>query len=175
MEFLRGRIFRDINLPNVHPDQRTAIYDAMNEALATLHCMQQQKKSSFYFSFQHFLSALNVKALGLGDYGKPGNYYARQLDRWAQQYEASKTGSMPDMDQLIAWLKTHVPPDDGVVTLTHGDFRLENILFHPTEPRILAVLDWELSTLGHPMSDLAYKYAFFFSVLRVCFVLILAF
>ena len=99
-----------------------------------------------------------MRALGLGDYGKPGNFYARQVERWAGQYEASKTGAMPDMDALIAWLKARVPADDGRVVLTHGDFRLDNMLFHPTEPRVLAVLDWELSTLGHPTSDLAYKY-----------------
>ena len=102
-------------------------------------------------------AALDFRALGLADYGKPGNYYARQVERWAQQYEASKTGPMPDMEALIVWLKANVPADDGLVTLTHGDYRLDNILFHPTEPRVLAVLDWELSTLGHPMSDLAYK------------------
>ena len=97
------------------------------------------------------------KSWGLGISASLGNYYARQLDHWVQQYEASKTGAMPEMDELIEWLKAHVPADDGVVALTHGDFRLDNIVFHPTEPRVLAVLDWELSTLGHPMSDLAYK------------------
>lgn len=139
MELVEGRIFRNPTLPGVAPAERAAIYDAMNDVLARLHTVDHA-------------------AIGLGDYGRPGNYFARQIGRWTKQYELSKVGgtSIPSMDQLMRWLPEHMPEDD-TTTLVHGDYRLENMIFHPTEPRVLAVLDWELSTLGHPLADLAYN------------------
>jgi len=137
MEHVEGRIFRDPTLPGVAPGERSAIYDAMNDVLARLH-------------------KVDVAAVGLGDYGKPGSYFERQLSRWTRQYELAKTAEIPSMDALIDWLPKHLPADDET-TLVHGDYRLENMIFHPTEPRVLAVLDWELSTLGHPLADLAYN------------------
>jgi aminoglycoside phosphotransferase (APT) family kinase protein len=101
------------------------------------------------------LHRVDWKARGLADFGKPGNYFARQLKRWSAQYEAAKTDPLPEMDALGAWLLAHVPESDET-TLVHGDFRLDNMIFHPTEPRVLAVLDWELSTLGHPLADFSY-------------------
>jgi aminoglycoside phosphotransferase (APT) family kinase protein len=100
---------------------------------------------------------VDVAKVGLSDFGRPGNYFARQVARWTQQYRASETGTIPDIDATIAWLETHTPPDDGRVALVHGDYRLDNMIFHPAEPRVLAVLDWELSTLGHPFADLSYQ------------------
>jgi aminoglycoside phosphotransferase (APT) family kinase protein len=137
MEFVDGRVFTDPALPGMKPQERAAIYDAMNDTLAGLH-------------------KVDWKAVGLGDFGRPDNYVARQIARWSKQYEASKTGDIPEMDRLIAWLPQNVPPRDET-TLAHGDFRLGNMIFHPAEPRVVAVLDWELSTLGHPLSDLAYN------------------
>jgi aminoglycoside phosphotransferase (APT) family kinase protein len=137
MDYVPGRVFRNLLLPELEPAERTAIYDAMNEVLAKLHC-------------------LDYLALGLSDFGKPGNYYARQISRWSRQYEAAKTEEIEAMNRLIAWLPENIPPDDET-TIVHGDYRLENMIFHPTEPRVLAVLDWELSTLGHPLGDLAYN------------------
>jgi len=137
MEYVRGRIFRDPQLPGVAPAERAAIYDSMNDVLARLH-------------------TVDCVAVGLGDYGKPGNYFARQIGRWTKQYEAAKTDHVEAMDNLIAWLPTHIPPGDETC-IAHGDFRLENSIYHPTEPRMIAVLDWELSTLGHPLADLAYN------------------
>jgi aminoglycoside phosphotransferase (APT) family kinase protein len=139
MEHVEGRIFRNPTLPALQPSERAAIYDAMNDVLARLH-------------------EVDPVAVGLADYGKPGNYFARQIGRWTKQYELSKGSgtSIPSMDALIAWLPAHAPQDDET-TLVHGDFRLENMIFHPNEPRVLAVLDWELSTLGHPLADLAYN------------------
>src|SRR5580658_1149693 len=137
MEYVAGRVFRAIRLPDMTPQERTAIYDAMNAALAALH-------------------RVDWAAAGLTDYGKPGNYYTRQISRWARQYEASKTEEITAMDRLAAWLPEHIPPGDEA-SVVHGDFRLENMIFHQSEPRILAVLDWELSTLGHPLGDLAYN------------------
>lgn len=99
---------------------------------------------------------MDWQALGLSDFGRPGNYFARQIHRWTEQYRASETETIPSMERLIAWLPEHIPPDDRT-TIVHGDFRLENMIVHPTEPRIVAVLDWELSTLGHPLADLAYN------------------
>ncbi|MBB6413190.1 phosphotransferase family protein [Mesorhizobium sangaii] len=139
MDFLDGRILWDPALPEARDnDQRTAIYDAMNATLAALH-------------------EVDVGAAGLTDFGRPGNYFERQLARWTSQYRASETGTIPDMDRLIAWLETHRPADDGRVSLVHGDYRLDNLIFAADQPTVLAVLDWELSTLGHPFADIAYQ------------------
>ncbi|MGN6468775.1 MAG: phosphotransferase family protein [Rhizobiaceae bacterium] len=139
MGFLDGRIFWDPSLPELSSnDERAAIYDAMNGALAALH-------------------DIDVDQVGLADFGRPGSYFERQLSRWTGQYHASETATVADMDRLIAWLEEHLPPDDGIVSLVHGDYRLDNMIFAPDRPEILAVLDWELSTLGHPYADLAYQ------------------
>ncbi|MDX8536482.1 MAG: phosphotransferase family protein [Mesorhizobium sp.] len=139
MEFLDGCIFWDPSLPEASGNEdRAAIYDAMNATLAALH-------------------DVDVEAVGLGDFGKPGSYFERQFGRWTSQYRASETGTIPDMDQLIAWLETHMPADDGRVSLVHGDYRLDNMIFAASEPKVVAVLDWELSTLGHPFADIAYQ------------------
>ncbi|TPL92328.1 phosphotransferase [Mesorhizobium sp. B2-3-12] len=139
MDFLDGRIFWDPALPEARgDDERAAIYDAMNATLAALH-------------------DVDVEAVGLGDFGRPGNYFERQLARWSTQYRASETGAIADMDRLIAWLETHVPADDGRIALVHGDYRLDNLIFAPDRPDVLAVLDWELSTLGDPFADIAYQ------------------
>lgn len=138
MCYLPGRIFWDPALPACRADERSAIYDAMNAALAALH-------------------ALDARSLGLGDYGKPGNYFARQLDRWSKQYRASTDTPSPAMVEIMTWLGAHMPEDDGQVSLVHGDWRLDNMIFAPDAPVIAGVLDWELSTLGHPMADLAYQ------------------
>lgn len=113
------------------------MYDEMVDVLARLH-------------------GVDVAAAGLADYGKPGNYYARQIARWSQQYLAAKTHEIAAMDRLMEWLPAHIPPGDDT-TIVHGDYRVENLIFHPTEPRIVAIVDWELSTLGHPLADLAYN------------------
>lgn len=136
MDHVEGRIFWNVQLPGLEPAERAAIYDEMLRVLAALH-------------------QVDYAAAGLSDYGKAGGYVARQVSRWTRQYEASKTDDIPAMDALIQWLAAHVPAGDET-TLTHGDFRLDNLIFHPTEPKVLAVIDWELSTLGHPLSDLAY-------------------
>ena len=136
MDHLDGRVFKDPTLPDQAPAERTAIYDAMNDALAKLH-------------------GVDYVAAGLANFGKPGNYYQRQISRWGQQYEAAKTEPNADMDRLMAWLPGHIPPEDKT-GIAQGDFRLENLIFHPSEPRVLAVLDWELATLGPPLADLAY-------------------
>jgi aminoglycoside phosphotransferase (APT) family kinase protein len=136
MEYVDGRVFWDQSLPGMTPAERGAIYDEMNRVIAALH-------------------AVDPVAVGLADYGRPGNYLARQIARWARQYEASRTEEIAAMDRLIAWLPTHVPAAEET-TVVHGDYRLDNLVFHPTEPRILAVLDWELSTLGDPLADFAY-------------------
>ena len=138
MEYLDGRIFWDPTLPEVDDTERAAIFDEMNRVMAALH-------------------SVDVKAVGLADYGKPGNYFERQVGRWSKQYRASETESIPAMEQLMAWLPDNMPEDDGRIALVHGDYRLDNVMFHPTEPRIIAVLDWELSTLGNPIADLAYQ------------------
>jgi aminoglycoside phosphotransferase (APT) family kinase protein len=139
MGFLDGRIFWDPSLPELSTNaERAAIYDAMNGTLAALH-------------------DVDVEKAGLADFGRPGSYFKRQLSRWTSQYRASETGAVADMDRLIAWLETNLPPDDGIVSLVHGDYRLDNMIFAPDRPDILAVLDWELSTLGHPYADLAYQ------------------
>ncbi len=137
MEFVDGRVFTDPGLADLRAEERSAIYDAMNDTLARLH-------------------KVDWRGVGLGDFGRPENYVARQIARWSKQYEASKTGEVPEMDRLIAWLPQNIPARDET-TLVHGDFRLGNMIFHLREPRVIAVLDWELSTLGHPLSDLAYN------------------
>jgi aminoglycoside phosphotransferase (APT) family kinase protein len=137
MDYVRGRVFRDPQLPGLTLAERAAVYDDMNAVLARLHTVDYQ-------------------AVGLGDFGKPGNYFARQIGRWTKQYEAAKTDAVEPMDNLIAWLPSHIPPGDETC-IVHGDYRLENSIYHPTEPRMLALLDWELSTLGHPLADLAYN------------------
>ncbi|RWN27516.1 MAG: phosphotransferase family protein [Mesorhizobium sp.] len=139
MDFLDGRIFWDPALPEARDnDERAAIYDAMNETLAALH-------------------EIDVGTVGLSDFGRPGNYFERQLARWTSQYRASETDAVADMDGLIAWLETHMPADDGRISLVHGDYRLDNLIFAPDRPKVLAVLDWELSTSGHPFADIAYQ------------------
>ncbi len=139
MAFVDGRILWDPALPEVSdPAERGAMYDAMNATLAALH-------------------AVDVEAAGLADYGRPGSYFERQIGRWGGQYRASETGTVPDMETLMAWLETNRPPDDGIVSLVHGDYRLDNMIFARNEPKVIAVLDWELSTLGHPYADLAYQ------------------
>ena len=138
MEFMDGRIFWDGALPAQTPPERTAIYEASVSVLAALH-------------------SVDVNQVGLGDYGKPGNYFARQTKRWSEQYLATATEDNPAMNRLMQWLPNNMPADDGRVSLAHGDYRIDNLVFHPTEPRVLAVLDWELSTLGHPWADLAYQ------------------
>jgi len=136
MERVAGRVITDSKLPDFTREQRVALYDHVIEVLAALH-------------------RVDPEAVGLSDFGRPGNYYARQISRWSRQYEASKTEGIPEMDALMEWLPAHVPDSDdsGVV---HGDYRIGNLIIHPTEPRVVAVLDWELSTLGHPLGDLAY-------------------
>ncbi len=138
MEHVEGRIFWDPALPGMDAAERAAVYDSMNETLARLH-------------------GLDAAALGLADYGKPGDYFSRQLRRWGGQYRASETQPSPDMAALAAWLDANAPPDDGRVALVHGDWRIDNFIFAPDAPRLAAVLDWELSTLGHPFADLAYQ------------------
>jgi aminoglycoside phosphotransferase (APT) family kinase protein len=136
MEFVEGRVLWDQSLPGMTPAERGAIYDELNRVIAQLH-------------------TVDYAAIGLGDYGKPGNYFARQIERWTRQYQASQTETIEAMDKLIEWLPKNIPPGDDTA-IVHGDFRLDNMIFHPTEPRILAVLDWELSTLGHPAADFSY-------------------
>jgi aminoglycoside phosphotransferase (APT) family kinase protein len=138
MQHVEGRIFWDPALTELQGAERAAVYDAMSAALADLH-------------------RIDIAAVGLSDYGRPGNYFARQLQRWSEQYRASETEKNEDMDRLIVWLAAHVPADDGRVALVHGDYRIDNMIFEKDRPRLLAVLDWELSTLGHPFADLAYQ------------------
>jgi len=137
MDWVAGRIMVDPLLPGCTPAERTAIYDSMSDVLSRLH-------------------GQDWKALGLTDFGKPGSYFTRQIHRWTQQYRASETERIEAMEQLMAWLPEHIPAGDDT-TVVHGDFRLGNVIMHPTEPRVLAVLDWELATLGHPLADLAYN------------------
>jgi aminoglycoside phosphotransferase (APT) family kinase protein len=137
MEYVRGRVFPDPSFLGVEPGERRALFNEMARVLAELH-------------------RVDHRACGLEDFGKPGNYFARQIGRWTKQYEASKTDPVQAMDRLIEWLPRNIPEDD-TTTIAHGDYRPHNILFHPTEPRVVAVLDWELATLGHPMADVAYN------------------
>jgi aminoglycoside phosphotransferase (APT) family kinase protein len=140
MEFVDGRVLWEQSLPGMTPAERGAIYDEMNRVMAALH-------------------QVDFAARGLGDYGKPGNFFERQIGRWTKQYQASITTPIESMDRMIEWLPVHIPAsarEASQVSIVHGDFRLDNLIFHPTEPRVLAVLDWELSTLGHPLGDFSY-------------------
>ena len=136
MDYMEGRIFWDAVLPEVEPEERRAIYFAMNTTIASLH-------------------NVDYEALGLSDFGKPGNYIARQIARWTKQYRASETEEIAEMNRLIQWLPEHIPESDET-TIVHGDFRMDNLVFHPEEPRVIAILDWELSTLGDPRADFSY-------------------
>ena len=136
MDCVDGRVLWDPSLPGMAPAERRAIFDEMNRVIAALHTVDYQ-------------------SIGLASYGKPGNYFARQIDRWSRQYKASETEKIEAMDKLIDWLPNNIPEGDETA-IVHGDYRLDNMIFHPTEPRVLAVLDWELSTLGHPMADFSY-------------------
>ncbi len=138
MEFLDGRIFWDPALPELDRGERAGVYDAMNATLAALHMV-------------------DPAAVGLADFGRPGNYFARQTETWTRQYRASVATRKPDMERLIKWLEVHMPEDDGQVSLVHGDYRLDNMMFANGSPKVIALLDWELSTLGHPLADLAYQ------------------
>lgn len=137
MERLDGRVFSDCSLPGVTPAERGAMFLAMADTLADLH-------------------KVDWNAVGLADYGKPGNYYQRQIARWSRQWELSKRRDLPELTRLLAWLPANIPGGD-TTAISHGDFRIGNLMFHPTEPRVVGVLDWELSTLGHPLADLAYS------------------
>jgi aminoglycoside phosphotransferase (APT) family kinase protein len=140
MECVEGRVLWEQSLPGMDRAQRLAIYDEMNRVMAALHTVKPA-------------------AIGLADYGKPGNYFERQIGRWSKQYQASITQPIPEMDLLMDWLPKNIPAmarDESMASIVHGDFRLDNLMFHPTEPRVLAVLDWELSTLGHPLADFSY-------------------
>ena len=138
MDRVDGRIFWEAHLPDVPTAERRAHFDAMNATLAALH-------------------TLDPAAIGLADYGRPGDYFARQISRWTRQYVGDEAaGRVPAMDRLVEWLPQAAPPDEPTPRVIHGDFRADNMIFHPREPRVLAVLDWELSTLGHPLADFAY-------------------
>lgn len=137
MDYLEGRIFRDATLPDLTPAERSAVYDQLNQTLAALH-------------------QVDHRAVGLEDYGRPTGYFDRQIARWIKQYRGAETEPIPAMEALIAELPARVPKDEAV-SIAHGDYRLENVMFHPTEPRLIAVLDWELSTIGHPLADLGYN------------------
>lgn len=137
MDMVEGRIFWDAALPGLEARERGQLFDAMNATIASLH-------------------GIDYEAVGLADYGRPGNYFERQIARWSKQYlDDADAGRDPWMDRLVEWLPAHIPADDAT-SIVHGDFRIDNLIFHPTEPRVLAVLDWELSTLGHPGADFAY-------------------
>lgn len=136
MDSVEGRILWDISLPDSDPAERRAIYEAKTRTLADLH-------------------NVDYAAIGLADYGKPGNYFSRQVDRWSKQYRASETQPIEEMNRLMDYLAASTPADDQT-TIVHGDYRLDNMILHPTEPRVIAVLDWELSTLGNPMADFTY-------------------
>jgi aminoglycoside phosphotransferase (APT) family kinase protein len=136
MEYVDGRVLWDQALPEIPRSERGRYFDEMNRVIAALH-------------------QVDYAAIGLADYGKPGNYLARQIGRWSKQYRASETEKIEAMEQLMQWLPENIPADDET-RIVHGDFRMDNVIFHATEPRILAVLDWELSTLGHPLADFAY-------------------
>ena len=140
MECVAGRVLWNQALPDMDAAARGAIYDEMNRVISALH-------------------TVDFAAQGLADYGKSGNYFERQIGRWSKQYQASVTEPIPEMDRLIEWLPAHIPAsarDEAQPRIVHGDYRLDNLMFHPSEPRILAVLDWELSTLGHPLADFSY-------------------
>jgi aminoglycoside phosphotransferase (APT) family kinase protein len=137
MDCVEGRVIWDGSFPEVPTSERARYFDAMNETIAHLHRIDPQ-------------------TIGLGDFGKPGNYFARQIGRWSKQYlEDEAAGRVPAMDRLVEWLPANIPPGDDV-SIVHGDYRCDNMVFHKTEPKVLAVLDWELSTLGHPLADFSY-------------------
>jgi aminoglycoside phosphotransferase (APT) family kinase protein len=136
MEFVDGRIFWDLDLPKANSTGRAALYDDVNNTIAKLH------------NYDH-------DALGLQDFGKPGNYFARQISRWSEQYRLSEAAQVRSMDALIDWVPANIPGDESAA-IVHGDFRLDNMIIHPTEPKVVAVLDWELSTVGHPLADFTY-------------------
>ncbi len=140
MEFMQGRVMWDQSLPGMTNVQRSDIYDEMNRVIAALHSVKFADR-------------------GLAGYGKPGNYFERQIGRWSKQYVASITQPIVEMDRLMEWLPQHIPAmarSESMVSIVHGDYRLDNLMFHRTEPRVIAVLDWELSTLGHPLADFSY-------------------
>ena len=140
MEYMSGRVLWDQSLPGMSKAERGAYYDEMNRVIAALH-------------------SVDFVARGLADYGKPGNYFERQIGRWSRQYQASITQPIPEMERLMQWLPANIPAsarDESMISIVHGDYRLDNLMFHATEPRIIAVLDWELSTLGHPLADFSY-------------------
>jgi aminoglycoside phosphotransferase (APT) family kinase protein len=146
MEFMQGRVLWDQALPGMDREGRAAIYDEMNRVISALHTVKFAER-------------------GLAGYGKPGNYFERQIGRWSKQYKASADGAgpmsqpIPEMERLVDWLPANIPAaarDESKVSIVHGDYRLDNLMFHPTEPRVIAVLDWELSTLGHPLADFSY-------------------
>ncbi len=136
MEHVEGRIFWEQSLPGISVGERAMIYDEMNRVIARLH-------------------TVDIGHSGLSDFGKTGNYFARQINRWSKQYRASETQTIEAMNRLLEWLPSNIPPGDET-TIVHGDYRMDNLVFHPTEPRIVAILDWELSTLGHPLADFSY-------------------
>lgn len=136
MDFVPGRIFLDVSMPGVTAHERHALFDSMNQTIASLH-------------------ALRPEQVGLQDFGRPENYLQRQVTRWTRQYRASITEPIPQMEPVIEWLTLHMPGERGG-RLVHGDFKLDNMIFHPTEPRVVAVLDWELATVGDPLADFAY-------------------
>lgn len=140
MEFMQGRVLWDQSLPGMTPAERGAIYDEMNRVISALHTVKFAER-------------------GLAGYGKPGNYFERQIGRWSKQYVASITQPIPEMDQLMEWLPQHIPAmakDDSLVSIVHGDYRLDNLMFDAKEAKVIAILDWELSTLGHPLADFSY-------------------
>ena len=139
MEFCEGNVYWESSLEQISSNQqRTKMYDEMCRVMAAIHSVDLEK-------------------VGLSDYGRPGNYFQRQYDRWSAQYKASELKPIPEMDQVIEWLGKNIPEDDGRVSLVHGDYRLDNLMFSSDNERVIAVLDWELSTLGHPFADLAYQ------------------
>ena len=137
MDRVEGRVFHDCALPGIEPGERRAIYFSMADTLAALH-------------------AVDPASIGLGDFGRPGNYFARQLQRWSRQWADSTGDDIPDLDAVAEYLAANLPPDDGLISIAHGDYRLGNLILHPTEPRVVGILDWELSTLGHPLADLGF-------------------
>ena len=137
MERLEGRVFPTADLPGISPGDRREMYLDTARTLARLHAVRPDE-------------------VGLGDYGRPGGYFERQIARWSSQYAGSTGPRIPALDRLVDWLPAHLPADDGSVSIAHGDFRIGNLMFHPNAPRVIAVLDWELSTLGHPLADLGY-------------------
>ena len=138
MEALDGRVTQDSAIPGVTAEERAAMYDSMNDVLARLH-------------------RVDWRAVGLEGFGRPGSYFERQINRWTRQWQASKTREIPEIERLIAWLPANLPGGDDETAIVHGDFRVGNLMFHPKEPRVIALLDWELSTLGHPLADLAFN------------------